>query len=70
MIEFAWAIVHPDGHVHLSTRWEQSAEGAWAAFEALPELVRLVESGAWTRERAVAAGYRALRLRLTEAGPA
>ncbi len=60
MIEFAWAIVRPDGHVLLNTECPtEDAAWGWAGIVT----GRQVES-------AKAAGYRALRVRIVEAGPA
>ena len=60
MKEFAWAIVDHEGHSRLMTRWEDE-DAAWrGTCHDTPEKV----------DEAKALGWRAIRVRLFEVGPA
>lgn len=60
MKEYGWAIVDHEGHARLLTRWEDE-DAAWKGTgHGTPEAV----------EQAKALGWRALRVRIFEVGPA
>ena len=60
MKEFGWAIVDHEGHSRLMTRWEDEAAAWRGTCHDTPEKIA----------EAKAAGWRAVRVRIFEVGPA
>jgi hypothetical protein len=59
--EFAWAIVNPDGEITADSRW-LTADDAWRGEGDIPRDMSMAELRAL--------GWRVLRVRLFEVGPA
>lgn len=66
MKDYAWAIVEPDGSVRADSNWE-SEQDAWFC---CADIVRVDDGGVDWIEKAKADGWRALRVRIFEVGPA